>query len=81
MQDKATQRAVLALVLDAHPKSPHDPGPRQINAGNAVEVAVRELVGVGLLECGGVSVSPSAAALRFYRLDCRERRQNVRHQT
>ena len=65
----ATQRAVLSLVLDAHPKRLTIPGlARQIDAG-AVEVAVRELVGVGLLECSGISVKPTAAALHFDSLE------------
>lgn len=62
----ATQRAVLSLVLDAHPKPVTIPDlAREINAGHAVEVAVRDLVGVGLLECNGITVRPSAAALHF----------------
>lgn len=70
MQDKATQRAVLALVLDAHPKSLTIPDlAREIDAGEAVEVAVRDLVGVGLLECSGITVRPSAAALHFDALE------------
>ena len=64
------QRAVLSLVLDAHPKSLTIPDlARQIDAGDAVEVAIRDLVGVGLLECGGITVRPSAAALHFERLE------------
>lgn len=70
MQDQPTQRAVLALVLDAYPKSLTIPDlAREIDAGDAVERAVRELVGVGLLECQGISIRPSAAALRFERLE------------
>lgn len=70
MQDQPTQRAVLALVLDAHPKSLTIPDlAREIDAGDAVEVAIRELVGVGLLECGGISVRPTAAAVHFDRLE------------
>lgn len=70
MQAQPTQRALLALVLDAYPRRLTIPDlAREIDAGDAVEVAVRELVAVGLLECSGVSVSPSAAALHFYRLD------------
>lgn len=66
----AIQRAVLSLVLDAHPKSLTIPDlAREIDAGDAVERAVRELVGVGLLVCEGVSIRPSAAALHFERLE------------
>jgi hypothetical protein len=64
------QRAVLSLVLDAHPQSLTIPDlSREIDQGDAVEHAVRDLVGVGLLECGGISIQPSLAALCFYRLD------------
>jgi len=70
MQAQPTQRAVLALVLDAHPKRLTIPDlAREIDAGDAAEDAVCELVAVGLLECSGVSVGPSVAALHFYRLD------------
>jgi hypothetical protein len=70
MQDQPTQRAVLALVLDAYPKSLTIPGlAREIDAGDAVERACRDLVGIGLLEASGITVRPSAAALHFYRLD------------
>lgn len=70
MQDQPTQRAVLALVLDAHPKRLTIPDlARQIDAGSSVGRAVRELVGVGLLECGGISVEATTAALHFDRLE------------
>jgi len=70
MQDQPTQRAVLALVLDAHPNSLAIPDlAREIDAGYAVERAVRDLVGVGLLECSGITVRPSAAAVHFDSLE------------
>ncbi len=66
----AVQRAVLSLVLDAHPTHLTIPDlARQIDAGDAAEVAVRELVGVGLLECSGITVRPSAAAIYFDSLE------------
>ena len=66
----ATQRAVLSLILAAHPKHLTIPDlARQIDEGGAVERAVRDLVGVGLLECGGISVKPTAAALHFDSLE------------
>jgi hypothetical protein len=69
MQDKAIQRAVLALALDAHPKSLNIPDlARQFAEGEA-ERAVRDLVGVGLLVCSGLSVRPSPALAYFQRLD------------
>jgi hypothetical protein len=68
--EAATQRAVLSLVLDAHPERLTIPDlARQIDEGDAVEVAVRDLVAVGLLECGGISVRPSAAARHFDSLE------------
>jgi hypothetical protein len=69
-EDESIQRAVLSLALEAHPKSVAIPDlAREISQGDAVERAVRDLVGVGLLECGGVSIRPSAAALHFERLE------------
>jgi len=65
----AVQRAVLSLVLAAHPKVLTTPNlAREIDADDAVEIAIRDLVGIGLLECSGVTVRPSAAALHFEHL-------------
>ena len=70
MQDQPTQRAVLSLALDAHPKSLTIPDlSREIDQGDAAESAIRELVGVGLLECSGITVRPTAAALYFDSLE------------
>ena len=70
MQDKATQRAVLALALDAHPKSlALAELARQVGGQDAVERAVAELVSVGLLAREGDAVSPTAAARRFDQLE------------
>jgi hypothetical protein len=64
------QRAVLSLVLDAHPDPLTIPTiASEIDQGDAGERAIRELVGVGLLECSGITVRPTAAALRFECLD------------
>lgn len=69
-EDIAIQRAVLGLALAEHPKCLTLPGlAAEIDQGDAAERAVRELVGVGLLDCRGVSVRPSAAALHFERLE------------
>lgn len=66
----ATQRAILGLVLSAHPKLLTIPNlAREIDQGDAVERAVRDLVGVGLFDCEGVTIRPSAAALHFDRLE------------
>jgi hypothetical protein len=77
MQDKASprsdrgvQRAVLALALAAYPKSLTIPDlAAEIDQGDAVERACRDLVGVGLLDCEGVLIRPSAAAVHFERLE------------
>jgi len=69
-EDSAVQRAVLGQVLDAHPKQLTIPDlAREIDQGDAVERAVRDLVGVGLLECRGISLRLTRAAIRFDRLD------------
>jgi len=62
--NEAVQRAVVGLVLDAHPKSLTIP--ELANEIDGAEEAIRELVGVGLLEH---SIRASAAALRFERLE------------
>jgi hypothetical protein len=64
------QSAVLALAIAAHPKPLTIPDlAREFDQGDAVERATRELVGVGLLECQGISIQPSAAVLHFERLE------------
>jgi len=69
--EAAAQRAVLSLVLEAHPKSLTIPDlARELGGnGNSAEHAVVALVGVGLLRCGGISVSATDAALRHDRLE------------
>jgi hypothetical protein len=58
------------LVLGTHPKSLTIPDlAREIDQGDTVERACRDLVGVGLLDCEGISIRPSAAALHFERLE------------
>lgn len=70
MQDQPTQRAVLGLALDAYPKSLTIPSlARAIGAGDAVERAIRDLVEIGLLECSGTTIRPTAPALYFERLE------------
>ncbi len=70
MQDQPTQRAVLGLVLDSHPKPLTTRElARQIDRGDAVERAVAELVSVGLVERDGDSVRPTKAAVHFDRLE------------
>jgi hypothetical protein len=73
-----TERAALAFVLDEHPNRLTIPEVSlAMNArpgggfesGDAVERAIRELVGAGLLRCEGGYVVPTRAALHFHRLE------------
>jgi len=70
MHDQTTQRAVLGLVLEAHPKplTTHRIA-RQLGAGDAAERAIAQLVEVGLLDRDGDSASASAAAVHFDALE------------
>lgn len=55
--DAAVQRAVLAMALAVYPHwRTIIELAREIDCGDAVERAVRDLVGLGALECRGVSV-------------------------
>jgi hypothetical protein len=69
--DKAVQRAVMALCLAPYPHWRTIPEvAREIDKGDmAVERAVVDLVGIGLLECRGVSIRPTLAAIYFERLE------------
>ncbi len=70
--DAATESAILQLVLDLHPTTvsfeelvrelggDRDPGER-----DAIERAVRDLAGTGLLHRSESTVLPTRAALRF----------------
>jgi hypothetical protein len=70
MQDQPTQRAVLALILDAHPKPLTIPVvARQLGGHDAMERAVNALASVGLLTRDGDAISPTAAAVHFERLE------------
>lgn len=71
MHDQPTvERAVLGLVLDAHPKPlTIRELARQVSGQDAVERAVAELVSVGLIERDGNSVRPTKAAVHFERLE------------
>ena len=75
--DRKVEWAVLAFLLDADPDRLTIPeASRAMNAGpvpfereDAVERAIRELVGAGLLHCCGGFVVPTRAALHFWRLE------------
>jgi hypothetical protein len=67
--DAAVQRAVLALCLAPYPHWRTIPElAREIDCGDAVARAVVGLVGIGLLECRGVSIRPTRTAAHFERL-------------
>jgi len=75
--DRKTEAAVLAFLLDEYPNRLTIPevgwamNPRgpQFAEGDAVERAVRELVGAGLLRCDGGLVAPTRPALYCHRLE------------
>jgi hypothetical protein len=68
---------VLSYLLDAHPNRFTIPQvSRTMNVGetgfdgeDAVERAIRQLVGAGLLHCSGGFVLPTEAAHYFWRLE------------
>jgi hypothetical protein len=69
--DAEAQRAVLGFVLNQHPAQlTICELAREIDlgGGDAVERAIRDLVGAGLLRCEGASVLATRAALHFDRL-------------
>lgn len=75
--DRKTEWAVLAFLLDEHPDRFTIPelsramnaGPAEFESEDAVERAVRELVGAGLFHCCAGFVLPTRAALYFWRLE------------
>jgi len=76
-QDAQDQRVVLSFVLDEHPATLTIPEvcralyahPGDFASDDAVERAIRDLDGAGLLSCEGGVVRPTRAALRFARLE------------
>lgn len=75
--DAEAERVVLAFLLQEHPSQLTIPElcralyahPGDFSSGDAVERAVRELDGAGLLCCRGGFVVPTRAALYFARLE------------
>jgi hypothetical protein len=75
-EDRAQESAVLQHVLALHPTAitveelvrELDPGRDSFGRRDAVERAVRDLAGAGLLHHGGSLVLPTRAALRFDQL-------------
>lgn len=76
-EDTKAERAVLAFLLEEHPSQLTIPevslalnaDPDGFSSDDAVERAVRELVGAALLYCQGRFVLPTRAALYFARLE------------
>lgn len=74
-EDRRTERAVLALLLDQHPiRLTVDELPFALDAKDFAEKdatarAVRELVAVGLLNADGDLIGPTRAALYFEQLE------------
>jgi hypothetical protein len=76
-EEMQAQRVVLAFLLEEHPSRLTIPElcralyahPNDINSNDAVERAIRELDGAGLIHCDGGYAIPSRAALSFSRLE------------
>ncbi len=74
-EDRRTERAVLAFLLDQHPTRPTvDELPLALDAKDfaekdAIARAVRELTAVGLLRPEGELIGPTLAAIHFERLE------------
>jgi hypothetical protein len=69
--DLRAQRVVLSYVLDLHPTHPSIPAlvhDLVEDASDTYERAIRDLTGIGLLDCEGGIVAPTQAALRFDRI-------------
>jgi hypothetical protein len=76
--DKLAQRVVLGFILEEHPTHLTIPEvcralyaqPGDFAANDAIERAIRDLDGAGLLSCpGGKVILPTRAALSFQRLE------------
>ena len=75
-EDRKTEWAVLGYLLDEHPDQFTIPEvSRAMNAGetdfereDAIERAIVQLVGAGLLHCCGGFILPTRAALYYSRL-------------
>jgi hypothetical protein len=75
-QDQRDQRVVLTHVLALHPTNLAVPalvreltaGSEDFAEGDAAERAIRDLTGIGLLDCRDGVVAPTRAALHFDRL-------------
>lgn len=76
-KEARNQGIVLSFLLDEHPAQLTIPEvarelyahPSDFDENDAVERAIRDLVGGGLLQCHGAFVLPTRAALYFARLE------------
>jgi hypothetical protein len=76
-QEAKDQRVVLTFILEEHPAQLTIPEvaqalyahPDDFEGNDAIERAIRDLVGGGLLHCHGPFVLPTRAALYFSRLE------------
>jgi hypothetical protein len=76
-KEARNQGIVLSFLLDEHPAQLTIPEvarelyayPSDFDENDAVERAIRDLVGGGLLQCHGAFVLPTRAALYFSRLE------------
>lgn len=76
-EDLRDQRVVLTHVLDLHPTRLTVPdlvreitaGAPALDEGDAIERAVRDLTGAGLLNRAGGLVEPTRAAVHFWTLE------------
>jgi hypothetical protein len=76
-REARNQRVVLSFLLDEHPAQLTIPEvaqalyahPGDFKENDAVERAIRDLVGGGLLRCHGAFVLPTRAALYFASLE------------
>jgi hypothetical protein len=74
--DRKVEWAVLGYLLDADPdrftipevSGAMNAGETDFGSEDAIERAVRQLVGAGLLHCSGGFVLPTRAALYYWRL-------------
>ncbi|HET7443029.1 MAG TPA: hypothetical protein VFJ57_00065 [Solirubrobacterales bacterium] len=81
-EDRRTERAVLAFVLDQHPTLLTEDeltfalDPKDLAEKDAIARAIRELAGAGLLRLSGYSLTPTRPALYFAALEIRARQRN-----
>jgi hypothetical protein len=76
-EDAKAERVVLAFLLEEHParltvlelSRALNAEPGSFDSDDAVERAVRELDGAGLIHCRGGFVAPTRAALYFAQLE------------